>query len=169
MVDRFNRTLDEHSRKVMHKSQRDWDKHIQIFLLAYRTALHETVGHAPAKVLFGMDLRLLADLKFGKKPGEALGIGNYWTTSRDEMEDLHHFVRQRTRRMSDKIKDRCDRGANSDGLKEGDLVLLFNPRRRKRLSLKTPNIVGRTAKGGLSCSTLYKRPKQNQLGEADPL
>jgi hypothetical protein len=64
MVERFNRTLEEHLRKVVDKCQRNWDKHIPMFLMAYRSAVHETTAHSPAKVIFGTDLRLPPDLKF---------------------------------------------------------------------------------------------------------
>lgn len=136
MVERFNRTLEEHLRKVVNKCQRDWDEHIQMFLLAYRSAAHETTGQTPAKVIFGADLRLPADLKFGRNPSITTGKGDYWETFRDEIEGIHQHVRQRTQVMSNKMKDRYDRAVNSKGFREGDLVLLYNPLRKKGLCPK---------------------------------
>ncbi|GLV61283.1 hypothetical protein CBL_21105 [Carabus blaptoides fortunei] len=52
------------------------------------------------------------------------------------MDDLHQHVRRRTQLMSDKMKDRYGRAANSDGFKEGNLVLLYNPQRKKGSSPK---------------------------------
>uniref|UniRef100_A0A1B0GEE5 Integrase catalytic domain-containing protein n=1 Tax=Glossina morsitans morsitans TaxID=37546 RepID=A0A1B0GEE5_GLOMM len=68
MVERFNRTLEEHLRKVIDDDQQDWDEHIPIFLMAYRSAVNNTTALPPAKILFGSNLRLPADMKFGTPP-----------------------------------------------------------------------------------------------------
>lgn len=38
---------------------------IEIFLMAYRSAVHETTIKIPARTLFGSELRSPSDLKFG--------------------------------------------------------------------------------------------------------
>uniref|UniRef100_A0A1B0G9X5 Integrase catalytic domain-containing protein n=1 Tax=Glossina morsitans morsitans TaxID=37546 RepID=A0A1B0G9X5_GLOMM len=68
MAERFNRTFQEHLRKVIDNNQQDWDEHIPIFLMAYRSAVHNTTALPPPKILFGSNLRLPADLKFGTPP-----------------------------------------------------------------------------------------------------
>ena len=136
MVERFNRTLEEHLRKIVDKDQRNWDKCIQMFLLAYRSAKHETTGYTPAKIIFGSDLRLPADLKFGTNPTAVRNDGDYCSALKEEMNELHLMVRQHTHLMSNKMKDRFDQAANSKGFEEGDLVLLYNPLRKKGLSPK---------------------------------
>ena len=63
MVDRFNRTIEDQLAKfVDYHHQRDWDEHIPYLMLAYRSAIHESTGCTPAKVMFGRDLRLPVDL-----------------------------------------------------------------------------------------------------------
>lgn len=136
MVERFNRTLEEHLRKVVGKCQRNWDKHIQMFLLAYRSAVHDTTGHSPARIIFGADLRLPSDLKFGSSSERSGAGGDYWKMLQAEMNEIHQVVRQRTQLMSNKMKDRYDRAMNSEGFKEGELVLLYNPQRKKGMSPK---------------------------------
>ena len=44
MVERFNRTMEEHLSKVVAEHQKDWDRHLPLFLLAYRSAVHDTTG-----------------------------------------------------------------------------------------------------------------------------
>ena len=61
MVERFNRTLEEQLAKFVDYHQRDWDEHIPYLMLAYRSAIHESTGCTPAKVIFGRDLRLPVD------------------------------------------------------------------------------------------------------------
>ena len=65
MVERHNKTMKEHLSKVVHKNQRDWDRHLPFFLMAYRAAIHETTKQTPARVIFGHEIRLPCDLIFG--------------------------------------------------------------------------------------------------------
>ncbi|CAK1588504.1 unnamed protein product [Parnassius mnemosyne] len=62
MVERFNQTLERYLAKVVEKRQRDWDMHIQPFLLSYRSAVLESTSVTPAFANFGRELRLPADL-----------------------------------------------------------------------------------------------------------
>uniref|UniRef100_W8B595 RNA-directed DNA polymerase n=1 Tax=Ceratitis capitata TaxID=7213 RepID=W8B595_CERCA len=136
MVERFNRTLEEHLRKVVDKHQDDWDVHIPLFLMGYRSAVHVTTGQTPARILFGSELRLPSDLKFGIT-GDARRIGKVTSTDlEEELREVHALVRQRTQVMSDKMKARYDKAMNSEGFQNGDLVLLYNPQRKRGLSPK---------------------------------
>ncbi|GBO07677.1 Retrovirus-related Pol polyprotein from transposon 297 [Araneus ventricosus] len=53
MVKRFNRTILNHLSLFVSKNQTDWDSHLPLFLLAYRSADHEVTAFAPAELLFG--------------------------------------------------------------------------------------------------------------------
>ena len=136
MVERFNRTLDDYLRKIVCDDQRDWDSHIPLFLMAYRSAVHETTGQTPAKIVFGSDLRLPVDLKFGSKLETKEANGNYVSNLQDKLILVHDHVRQRSKIVSDRVKVRYDKIINSEGFNEDDLVLLYNPQRRKGLSPK---------------------------------
>ena len=61
MVERFNRTLEAQLSKFADYHQRDWDVHIPFLLMAYRSAVHDTTGITPAKMMLGRDLRLPVD------------------------------------------------------------------------------------------------------------
>ncbi|GBN25970.1 Retrovirus-related Pol polyprotein from transposon 17.6, partial [Araneus ventricosus] len=51
MVERFNRTILNHLSLFVSKNQTDWDTHLPLFLLAYRSADHEATGCTPADML----------------------------------------------------------------------------------------------------------------------
>ncbi|GFU31360.1 retrovirus-related Pol polyprotein from transposon 412 [Trichonephila clavipes] len=70
MVQRFNRTILNILSLLVSSNQQDWDKKLPFFLLAYRSAVHETTGYSPSQMLFGRDLRLPADLLF-RRPSDA--------------------------------------------------------------------------------------------------
>ena len=133
MVERFNRTLEEHLRKVVDSGQRDWDEHISKFLLAYRSAIHDSTSRTPAKVLFGNELKLPGDLIFGATPNDDV---NQDEDSQNSFSKVHDAVRHRIKMVSNRMKARYDRAANTDGFQEGQLVLLFNPQRKKGLCPK---------------------------------
>ncbi len=44
MVERFNRTLETQLSKFADHNQKDWDLHIPILVMAYRSAVHDTTG-----------------------------------------------------------------------------------------------------------------------------
>jgi transposase InsO family protein len=136
MVERFNRTFEEYLAKVVDKNQRDWDKHIPLFLMAYRSAMHETTGTTPAKVIFGNDLRLPGDMRFGAVPSSAFCGQEYVDKMKEELNEIHQFVREKTGLSSDRSKARYDTRANNRGFEEGQLVWLYNPQRKKGLSPK---------------------------------
>lgn len=66
MVDRCSATLETNLRLFVNDHQTDWDWHILLFLLAFRTATHENTGRTLASVLYGRWLRLPADFLFGR-------------------------------------------------------------------------------------------------------
>ncbi|GBO39193.1 hypothetical protein AVEN_80366-1 [Araneus ventricosus] len=48
------------------RNQIDWDTHLPLFLLAYRSKEHEVTRLIPAEMLFGRTLRLPCDILFGR-------------------------------------------------------------------------------------------------------
>lgn len=136
MVERMNRTINRHLSKVVSNHQRDWDRHLHLFLMAYRSSIHETTGQSPANILFGRELRLPCDLVFGSKPGEDLAGEDYVTDLRRRMDDTHEQVRRNMQDASDRMKDHYDIRAEKGGYQPGDLVWLYNPQRRRGYSPK---------------------------------
>ncbi|GBM73782.1 Transposon Ty3-I Gag-Pol polyprotein [Araneus ventricosus] len=66
MAERFNRTILNHLSIFVSRNQTDWETHLPLFLLAYRSAEHEMTGLTPAEMLFGRTLRLPCDILFGR-------------------------------------------------------------------------------------------------------
>ncbi|XP_063907405.1 uncharacterized protein K02A2.6-like [Zophobas morio] len=131
MVERFNRTMEQHLSKVVEEDQRDWDQHLPLFLLAYRAAIHDTTGQTPAHVLFGKELRLPCDLVFGLPSEEPMEVRDYVDEQKEKLINVHELVRGRIKIASDRMKTGYDVKANCGGFQEGDLVWLYNPRRKK--------------------------------------
>ena len=131
LVERFNRTLEEHLRKVVSHKQIDWEEHVPVFLMAYRAAYHETTAFSPSKILFGSVIRLPADLMFGLPGGPQLNPEDYMEKRRLLFNEIHERTRLRSKMASNRTKAKYDCRANSQSFKEGDLDLLYNPVRRQ--------------------------------------
>ena len=139
MVERFNQTLERHLAKLVDNHQTDWDKYIPLFLLSYRTAVHESTSVTPANANFGRELRLPADLLTGCSPNTPHSVTEYAGDLRNKMNDIYHEVRNTEMQMSSRMKTRYDRRTNYTGFEEGSMVWLHNPVRRKG---KSPKLQG---------------------------
>ncbi|GFT74516.1 retrovirus-related Pol polyprotein from transposon 412 [Trichonephila clavipes] len=136
MVERFNRTILNNLSLMVSKHQQDWDQKVPLFLLAYRSAVHETTGYSPSQMLFGRDLRLPCDLLFGRPPDTPSSPEEYVQNLQARFEDVHHLTRERINLRTEKMKTRYDTKATGHQFKEGDKVWFYNPTRRKGLSPK---------------------------------
>jgi len=69
MVERFNRTIDATLSKFVAENQRDWDSHLPILMMAYRSAVHETTSFAACGLMFGhqIDLPIILQLERERK------------------------------------------------------------------------------------------------------
>ena len=136
MVERFNRTILNNLSIFVSKNQQDWDRKLPLFLLAYRSAVHETTGFTPSRMLFGRELRLPCDLLFGCPPDTPSSPEDYVQDLQTRLEDVHEFARGRINIATEKMKTRYDTRATEHEFQEGDKVWFWNPVRRKGLSPK---------------------------------
>ena len=141
MVERFNRTLENQLAVFVEKHQQDWDDHVALILLAYRSAVHESTGQTPSCLMFGREVNLPVDLLYGRPPDEQKfeTVEDYVDQLRNRMENVHEYARMRIRIASDRMKRRYDVGSTRKTFKCGDAVWLYNPQRKKGLSPKLSN------------------------------
>ncbi|KAJ8946378.1 hypothetical protein NQ318_011784 [Aromia moschata] len=109
---------------------------LHLFLLAYRSSIHETTGQTPASIVMGRELRLPCDLKFGCTPGDDVAGEDYVSTLRQRMDDIHERVRSNIQGASGRMKETYDINANDGRYQPGNQVWLYNPQRRRGLSPK---------------------------------
>lgn len=58
MVERMNRTIQDMLVKYVAKCQRDWDVHLPMVMMAYRSSVHSSSQYTPHYLLFGHEVRL---------------------------------------------------------------------------------------------------------------
>lgn len=147
MVERFNLSLVKGLAKVIQLHQRRWGEWILLFLLALRTAQHDSIKNALAEMLFGRQLlKLPIDLKLGSPPQRVEEV-------QDNVCD-HDSVRTQICSNSNRIKARYDLKALSTGFLENDLAWFYNPTSLR--TLKTTSRLFRPKKSAQKCSLNIK-------------
>ena len=53
LVENFNRTLGAMLRQMTSKHQQDWDEHIDLATMAYRSTVHDSTGQTPNRMMLG--------------------------------------------------------------------------------------------------------------------
>jgi hypothetical protein len=109
----------------------EWDRHLPLFLLAYRAAIHETTHQTPAKILFGHELRLPCNLTFGSPARVPKDVTSHVDQLQEAMHTIHDLTRTHILVASDRMKTRYELKANTAGFRERDLVWLFNHQWKK--------------------------------------
>ena len=142
MVERYNRTLESMLAKFTAEHQRDWDEHLSLLMMAYRTSVHETTGHTPSMMMLGREAEVPLDLIMGT-PLDASSTKNetsYVQALRERLDAVHGFAREHLRMETDRQKRYYDhRGVQHHVYNYGDPVWLYNPKRKKGRSPKLQN------------------------------
>ncbi|GBN72712.1 hypothetical protein AVEN_57196-1 [Araneus ventricosus] len=126
MVERYNQTILNHLSSFISRNQTDWDTHLPLFILAYRSAEHEVSGLTPEEILFDRGLRLPCHILFGRPSETPSSPNEYMKNLEACLESVHAFARERIKLTSERMKTRYDSRATDHHFKEGDLVWMFN-------------------------------------------
>ena len=70
MVERMNRTLEDMMAHWVSERQTDWDQHLQLLAMAYRSAPHSTTAESPNLLMLGREVTLPVDLVVEPLPEE---------------------------------------------------------------------------------------------------
>ena len=93
MVEKYNTTLESLLSKFANDNQKDWDQHIPILRMSYHSAVHETTGCLPTKLMFARDMTLLIDLAFGRPTEAPLTVVEYANNLQGQKETVCGFTR----------------------------------------------------------------------------
>ena len=138
MVERYNRTLENQLAAFVQDHQKDWDLHLPLLLMSYRSAVHETTKFTPAMLMFGRELRVPLDLLLGRPQAdlEEQSYLEYAERLRASIATVHDFARDHQQAGSQRMKRRYDIRSKAFTFSKGELVLLYNPQRKKGKSPK---------------------------------
>ncbi|XP_042235851.1 uncharacterized protein LOC121875366, partial [Homarus americanus] len=97
MVEKFNWTLGQELAKYCAGGQTEWDQKPPALLMAYRSAVHESTGYTPAKLMLGHELRLPVDLLTRRPPDDELPdeTTSYIRGLQERLTEVHHQGHQK--------------------------------------------------------------------------
>ena len=133
LVERFNRTLAQQLAIVTAKHQQDWDTHVPLVLMAYRSAIQDSTSCSPALLMLGREIRTPAEMMVGKPPDTPVDPPgpDYARKLQDRLESAHKFARDQLQNAGAKQKRNYDILAKGRHFVAGELVWVFNPQRKK--------------------------------------
>lgn len=130
-AERMIQTLTRAVAKLVQEQQANWSRALDPILLAIRATDCATTGYSPARILYGRDLCLPADLATcppsSREDDKASG---YPLALRNELREIHRDASQHRRDAAKAMKSRYDLNARLSHFDVGDKVWLYNPRRR---------------------------------------
>ena len=131
MVERANRSIQNMIASYISDSQNDWDEHIPLLMMAYRSSVHESTGVSPAMMMLGRELTLPVDMTLGRPiRDERLCATEHAYQLEQRLLDVHDFARKHLDISSESMKRRYDIKINKVPYKVGDAVWYFNPKRK---------------------------------------
>ena len=109
MVEGMNRTIQDMLAKYVAEHQRDWDVHLPIVMMVYRSNVHSSTQYTPHYLLFGHEERLPLDVMYGREPHQRPeAASEYVRNPRSTLEEAHErLLRSPRRRRRDKVWRSC--------------------------------------------------------------
>ncbi|UYV84182.1 hypothetical protein LAZ67_X001460, partial [Cordylochernes scorpioides] len=107
-------------------------QHLNMFVDMNQETEHDSIGYSPSRMLFGHELRMPCDVLLGRPEETFKNTNEYISHLEERMLTIHQWAREKLYFSSEKMKDRY----NVKTFKEGEMVWLHNPQRKKGLSPK---------------------------------
>ena len=128
-TERFNRTMNAMLAQYVSVNQNDWDVLIPSVLFAYRTAVHNSTGFSPYKLLFGREPKQPIDFQFpitSSQRSEA-SPDHYFSALKRTLDSIQEQANQNLRTAQLSQKQYHDRGVTAAQFSIEDMVLVYNP------------------------------------------
>ena len=144
-VEVYIKTLKEHLGIKISKYQHAWPKHLHPIMQAYRAMQKDDTGYSPFEILFGRPMILPLDLLYGLPPGRPTSIQegddmhDYVCKLRQELDDIHHEVREYAETARMRMKLYYDTRASITPFQKGQKVWLYDDTIKKGESRKLTN------------------------------
>lgn len=132
LVEWFNLTMQQQLAILTADHQRDWDRHIPLVLMAYRSAVQSSTNCTPALLMLAREIRTPAELAFGRPPDTEHPPGpEYARKLQDHLEKAHAFARDQLKQAGMRQKRNYDVRSKGRDFQAGELVWVYTPKRKK--------------------------------------
>ncbi|KAK3100248.1 hypothetical protein FSP39_016927 [Pinctada imbricata] len=131
MVERFNKTLCNMLSAYVQDNHRDWDTHLPYVMMVYRSAMQETTGCTPNRLMLVREVTTPLYITYGLPSTSKRIPSNQWAWHlQEQMEDKHKFVNAH---VQGEMKRQT---LGWMKFKKGDRVYVFFPQRKAGTSSK---------------------------------
>ena len=149
LVENFNKILKSMLKTYIYdhrESTGEWDVMLPIFLMAYRSSVHNSTGETPHFMLTGREMKLPIDLLYTKPSESVTSVPSYVRQLEARFNKAYSIVRNNLK-AAQRVQKRlyetnCPKYRS---LKEGDFVWYYNPRKAfkgdKHIPWKGPYLV----------------------------
>ena len=106
MVECFNKTIEDGLAMFVNAHCTDWDMHISLLLMAYRSAEHGATKISPSRMMLDREIKLPNDVWAGQPDNSGMP-GNspmYAQKLQDKMDEVHMFARDNLKIRSGVMK-----------------------------------------------------------------
>ena len=124
--------------KVIAENQRDWDLDVPYAVTAYRATAHEATGYSPNFLMFGREVAAPIDSVMGNPPNvsKSTPINEFVEDRLKISRDAYQNVREHLGKAAERQKHHYDLRVKPKLYQPGDLVWVFQRRRRTGRKLK---------------------------------
>ena len=126
MTERANRTILNMLAKFV-ECHSEWDRHLPMLMLAYRSQVHDSTGYSPFALMFGREPRLPAEVPLGDRPpvDRAPTFPQYIDDLRETLRLTFADVLKRDQMSHYRNKVLYERKLNERSYRPGDNVFLY--------------------------------------------
>jgi hypothetical protein len=138
LVERMNRTVEAMLSMFVSPGQKDWDDFLPYIMMACRSAIQETTGYSPNKMMLGRENELPVDIMFGP-PDEGRpkqSESEYVNEMNNKLGIVYDLARERILLKSTQQKRNYDLKTKGHRYERGDFVWMHNPARKVGISPK---------------------------------
>ena len=146
LVENFNRTLGALLRQMTSKHQRDWDEHIGLATMAYRSMVHESTGQTPNRMMLGRELpmpsHLLVETPEQDESQDSTDL-TFIAGLEKRMQEAHELAREQLKRSHVHQKREYDRGGSYERVERGKSRLAVQSHQASGQEPQADDLLGR--------------------------
>ncbi|OMJ11692.1 Transposon Tf2-6 polyprotein [Smittium culicis] len=124
MTERFNRTLKAMIKAYCTEEQSKWDEHLDMYILAYRTAKHQVLGISPFEALYRRKPKLPANTLMPTNPNVPINIISYERKLEAKLQPIRTTIIKNNEVAKEAMRYRYNARHRAVTYETGDYVLL---------------------------------------------
>ena len=123
--ERVNRTVLAMLSKYLDENHTEWDRHLPLLVLAYRSQIHRSIGYSPFFMMFGREPRLPVDVEIdAPRSTKSRTVSAYVDELCAGMRDVYREAIRMSDTANLRNKKMYDQKLNAFCYREGDRVML---------------------------------------------